>query len=371
MEQEQKEISDLHNEIKEIKENLILKKNLETKIITPLHIDLTLPSAVPKMLIFGGTSTIGLGLIKRFYEKYKIFIYSRNNQKHYELQTKFPKLTFIVGDVRDYNSVYKNISFLFPSVIILNFSLYADDNPTEMIKTNIDGVSNIINSIINNPVYLHSSINKTVLYIGNPQNPYKTIGEKLIINAVDDISCLKFISLRISNIIESKDSIINKSHTVGRTLSKTAFILNSERSTLFLDKLDTYIDLIEEIILNGKNKHIYIPILKTYLYKNIINYFSNQYNKPISITGLSYNEKITEFLISETEALRTVKTDFLLNKENKTNYTILPIREKFKDSPLYNCNLDLLRITKPVCLELINGYNSSQNNSDVIELFKP
>lgn len=355
---ETKEINDLKDEVQEIKDNLLLKKNLESKTIIPLNIDLTLPLLSPRMLIFGGTSVIGTGLIKKFYEKYKIYVYSRDNNKQAILQTKFPNISSIIGDVRDYDSVFRSISFIFPTVIILNFSLNAEENPNEMIKTNINGVSNVINAIIDNPVYLHSSIDKTLIYFNNCSNMFKSIAEKIIINSqIDDLSTLKFVSLRMGNIIETKDSIINKCHMIGKTLSKSSFVLNSPHSTLFLDKLEVYINLVDDIITNGRHKHIYIPFLKTYTFKSIIKQFSKQYNKPIVIMGLSCNEQLHESLINETEALRTIK--------NNNHYMILPIREKFKDSPLFHSNLDLLRISKCVCPELVNGYNSDENNIDI------
>lgn len=349
------EFNRLKDEINEIKDNLLFEKKLESKLITPLQIDL-ITSYSPKLLIFGGTSIIGTSLIKKFYEKYKIYIYSRDTSKHNSIQTKFPNVNFIIGDVRDYDNVYRTISLIFPTVIILNFSLYSEENVNEMIKTNINGVSNIVNSIIDNPVYLHSSINKTILYINNPSNIYKQIAEKLIVNSTDDINNLKFISLRIGNLIDSKDSIVNKSHFVGKTLSKSTFVLNSPHSTIFLDKLN--VDIVEDIINNGKHKHIYVPFFKSYNIQKILKQFSKQYNKLIVHSGLSCSERLHETLINETEALRTIK--------NEQYYTILPIREKFKDSPLYNSNLDILRIQKPLHLELSDGYNSDTNNSEFI-----
>lgn len=342
----------IKDEIKEIKDNLLFEKKLESKLITPLHIDF-ITSYSPKMLIFG-CGIIGSLLIKKFYEKYKIYVYSRDISKHSSLQTKFPNVNFIIGDVRDYDNVSRNISLIFPTVIILNFSLYSEENVNEMIKTNINGVSNIVNAIIDNPVYLHSSINKTILYFNNPFNIYKQIAEKLIINSVEDINNLKFISLRLGNLIESKDNIINKSHFVGKTLSKNSFVLNSPHSTIFLDKLN--VDIVDDLIINGKHKHIYIPFFKCYNVKNILKHFHKHYNKLINHSGLSCLESLHETLINETEALRTIK--------NEQYYTILPIREKFKDTQLYNSNLDILRILKPNCPELTNGYNSDENVSD-------
>ena len=234
-EQTEKEIKELQEEVEDIKTNLLDK--LESKIITPLNINMIKPLTGPRMLIFGGTGVIGMSIIKKFYEQYKIYIYSRNTEKHQNLKTKYPNIEFIVGDIRDKDNVNRTISFVFPTVIIMNFSLIA--NIDEMIKTNINGVSNVVNSIVDNPIYLHSSIDKSIIYLNMTRDETINIAEKLVINTMKtELNNLKFMSIRYGNIIESKNSIINKCHHIGKTLFKSSFVLNSNDSTLFLNKFN-------------------------------------------------------------------------------------------------------------------------------------
>ena len=82
---EVEEIKNLQNEIEEIKTNLLNEKTKESNIITPLNIEKMTDIKENRMLIFGGTGILGTGLIKKFYDRYRIFVYSRNFEKHQNL----------------------------------------------------------------------------------------------------------------------------------------------------------------------------------------------------------------------------------------------------------------------------------------------
>ena len=62
------------------------------------------------ILITGGTGSLGKELIKIIFTKYKdvkkVIVYSRDEQKQYNMAkawpvSKYPKLRFFIGDVRD------------------------------------------------------------------------------------------------------------------------------------------------------------------------------------------------------------------------------------------------------------------------------
>ena len=60
-----------------------------------------------KVLITGGTGTLGKELIKKFYSEWEITVLSRDELKQAQLKALYPKIKFIIGDVRDYSSVCK------------------------------------------------------------------------------------------------------------------------------------------------------------------------------------------------------------------------------------------------------------------------
>ena len=66
------------------------------------------------ILITGGTGSLGKALTKEIFRKHpeveKLVVFSRDEQKHFQMQEefpveKFPNLQFLIGDVRDYESV--------------------------------------------------------------------------------------------------------------------------------------------------------------------------------------------------------------------------------------------------------------------------
>ena len=60
-----------------------------------------------KILLFGGSGSLGRKFIDTYIENNEIVNYSRDECKHWEmgLHYKTDKLKFIIGDIRDYNSV--------------------------------------------------------------------------------------------------------------------------------------------------------------------------------------------------------------------------------------------------------------------------
>ncbi|MBU0791990.1 MAG: polysaccharide biosynthesis protein [Gammaproteobacteria bacterium] len=54
-----------------------------------------------KILITGGTGSLGTALVEHWYDEHELTIYSRDPHKQQRLGTQYPKLRFILGDVCD------------------------------------------------------------------------------------------------------------------------------------------------------------------------------------------------------------------------------------------------------------------------------
>ena len=112
------------------------------------------------ILITGGTGSFGKALAKEMLTKYpeikQIIIYSRNEQKQYEMAQEVlnwgfnAKTKFVIGDIRDIKQLKntcknkgQNIDIIIHAAALKHIDL-AEQNPLECIKTNIGGAENII-----------------------------------------------------------------------------------------------------------------------------------------------------------------------------------------------------------------------------------
>tara|TARA_B100000575_G_scaffold294544_1_gene311359 strand:+ start:2585 stop:3562 length:978 start_codon:yes stop_codon:yes gene_type:complete len=106
-----------------------------------------------KILITGGCGFIGSHLTEMFVKKgYNVIVFDRyniNNDYGWLNNSKYKKnIEFILGDIRDYDSVYnavKNCSIVIHLAALIGIP-YSYISPLAYIKTNIEGTYNILES---------------------------------------------------------------------------------------------------------------------------------------------------------------------------------------------------------------------------------
>ena len=308
-----------------------------------------------KILITGCCGTIGRSLIKKLASDKKNYLICIDNNEGslFELLNvyKKKKIKFLYCDVRDkekLNEIMTDINVCFHTAALKHVSL-CEDSPEDAIKTNVDGINNLIDVSISNKIdkFVFTSSDKSV----NPTNVMgttKLMGEKLITaaNFRENNKKTIFTSVRFGNVIGSSgsvvpiffDQIINKKKLTITDKNMTRFlmglndavslILNSEKfargGEIFISKMpstniyDLALSMIE--IMNEKNKIRYS--------KNMIKY-----------VGIRTGEKLYEELINNEELNRTfVSSKFFIvlpkiYKVNNKNYKF-----KFKK---YNNNFEI------------------------------
>ena len=114
------------------------------------------------ILITGGTGSFGKHLTQKLLQNYKakrIVIYSRDEQKQYEMKNSIPSkykniLRFFIGDIRDLNrlKIAMNDVDIVVHAAALKHVPIAEYNPFEFIKTNVIGAQNIIEATLNSKV---------------------------------------------------------------------------------------------------------------------------------------------------------------------------------------------------------------------------
>jgi len=123
------------------------------------------------------------------------------------------------------------------------------------------------------------------------------------------IQDIKFVTVRYGNVLNSRGSIIPKLHEIGKSNQYEHYTITDRRMTRFVMTLDQSVDLIEHAINEAESGDIVIPKLISYKIIDMIEIFSEKYNKPIIDGSLRPGEKMLESLINETQSIRLVYGD--------------------------------------------------------------
>jgi len=138
------------------------------------------------------------------------------------------------------------------------------------------------------------------------------------------IKNIKFITVRYGNILNSRGSLIPILNEQGSDPDVKHFTLTHEKMTRFVMTLDQSVDLIEHAILHGESGDVVIPKIISMKVKDLMEIFSEKYNKPIILGKLRAGEKMLESLINETQAMSMVKGDnFYYLKPSYKNICII------------------------------------------------
>ncbi len=174
------------------------------------------------LLITGGTGSFGRSLINYIIKKKikfkKIIIISRDELKQFNLKNEIPskiinKFRFFLGDIRDKDrlvTAFEKVDFVIHAAALKQVPT-AEYNPTEFIKTNVNGTSNVIEACIKN------NVKKAILLstdkASSPINLYgatKLCADKLFIssNNIKGKKDISFSVVRYGNVMNSRGSVL-------------------------------------------------------------------------------------------------------------------------------------------------------------------
>ena len=272
------------------------------------------------ILIFGGTGSLGNKLNERYLDTNIIYNFSRDEHKHWKMRLKFKShkhLNFIIGNVADKTRVTESIKRVKPDIIIIACAMkhieQCEINTNESLNTNMLGTKYILDSIEDNLNVLTNL--ETVLFVSSdkacsPINNYgmaKALSETFLVEKSHYIKNIKFVNVRYGNVLNSNGSIIPRLHNMGKNDDYDEFYLTHPEMTRFVMTLDQSVDLIEYTILKAETGDTVISELVSLKVKDLIELFSEKYNKPIIITGLRAGEKLLESLINKSQSGRIEK----------------------------------------------------------------
>ena len=287
-----------------------------------------------KILITGGTGSLGVALTKKLLETNAkiIRIYSRNESKQVEMreQVNDPRLRFLIGDVRDLERLTKameDIDIVFHAAALKHVPV-VEYNPFEAIKTNVLGSQNVIDSCLKENV-------ETAICIGtdkavSPLNTYgatKHLMEKLFVTASNYINPVryktKFLAVRYGNVLASNGSIVPK--IIEQIKTKKKITITDPNMTRFNITMNQALDLIERATTTGKGGEVFIPKLFSYRVGDLKDVLLDLFEGKNSteIISVRPGEKLHESLLTIDELRDTYesKHDYILIEKNDFHTT--------------------------------------------------
>jgi len=274
-----------------------------------------------KIFIIGGSGSLGNKFIETYIKNNIIICYSRDECKHWQmsLKIKSDNLQFIIGDIRNKKRLATCLFRENPDIIIIAAALKHIDKceyaTNECILTDLIGPQNVLDIVEKHRNVLTNL--REVCFVStdkacSPVNVYgmcKALSEALIIEKSYYIKDVKFVCVRYGNVLNSRGSIIPILHEKGMDPNCKEFTLTHPNMTRFVMTLEQSVDLIEHALVHGESGDIVIPHLVSMTVKDLLEIFSEIYNKPIKLSGLRPGEKMLESLINETQSLRLVKVN--------------------------------------------------------------
>ena len=257
-----------------------------------------------RILITGGTGSFGHKFVQMTLESHnpeQIIIYSRDEMKQWEMASKFnnnPKLKFIIGDIRDYQNLFKvlhGIDFVVHAAATKIVPM-AETNPAECIKTNVIGAMNLIDACVNSGVKKVVSLSTDKA--SNPINLYgasKLASDKLFIAGNSNET--QFSIVRYGNVIGSRGSVIPFFLSLK---GKGSLPITDVRMTRFMITLEESIALVWHVLSDMHGGEIYTKKIPSMLLTDIAKAIDSEAN--FEIIGIRPGEKIHEQMISIDDA---------------------------------------------------------------------
>ena len=275
-----------------------------------------------KILITGGTGSLGKAIIKHLKEKFncKIIVFSRDEGKQALSFGNDRSISRVIGDIRDFEKLNTTFSIHKPDYVIHTGALKRVDDmefyPDECVKTNIQGSENIARAALEN------NIKKCILVSTDkacqPINVYgssKFIAERIFTNYDYNSSSTIFASVRYGNVIASRGSFIPL--WIDLLNQGKGIKVTSMECTRFLFPLSDAVETVLNSLYYSEGGEVFIPKINSFEMGNVIKAVEQIINEntlmnvkqtiDTEIIGMRPGEKFHEDMLAKTELDFTYK----------------------------------------------------------------
>lgn len=255
------------------------------------------------ILITGGTGSFGHKYTQTLLARYKpkkIIIFSRDELKQFEMQQVFNDrcMRYFIGDVRDAERLRRamhGVDYVIHAAALKQVPA-AEYNPTECIKTNINGAENVINAAID------CNVDKVIALstdkAANPVNLYgatKLASDKLFVAANNMVGGSKprFSVVRYGNVVGSRGSVVPYFQQL---INQGADYLpvTHEQMTRFWITLQQGVDFVLDNFSRMLGGEIFVPKIPSIRITDLAAAMAPKL--PIKIIGIRPGEKLHEMM---------------------------------------------------------------------------
>ena len=267
------------------------------------------------VLITGGTGSFGKKFIETLLSTNplvnKVIVFSRDELKQSELKQKypekdFPQMRFFIGDVRDKDRLSRaceGVDSIIHAAAIKQVDT-AEYNPTECIKTNIEGAENVIYAALDSGVknVVALSTDKACAPI-NLYGATKLVSDKLFTaaNNIKGSREIKFSVVRYGNVMGSRGSVIP---FFLKKKEEGSLPITHEDMTRFNISLQEGVDMVLFALKNHLGGEIFVPKIPSYRILDVAKALAPKC--PTEIVGIRPGEKLHEEMITDTDSLNTI-----------------------------------------------------------------
>lgn len=268
---------------------------------------------IESLLVTGGTGSFGRAFIRHLLSAQpsirRIVVFSRDELKQFEMQQEAdfqsPRLRFFIGDIRERDRLRRALEGVDTVVhaAALKQVPAAEQNPMEVIKTNVLGAQNLIEAALDTDVrrVVALSTDKAAAPI-NLYGATKLCSDKLFTaaNQMRGARDLRFSVVRYGNVMGSRGSVIP---FFLKARERGELPITHPEMTRFNITLEEGVALVMSALETMWGGEIFVPKIPSYRILDVAEAIAPSAKKPI--VGVRPGEKIHEEMITEADALHT------------------------------------------------------------------